>query len=122
MRAAWTAGEPLPGGDLGERGIEGLLADLALHHAYLPAATAHRMALAYGRRVTNMLGDARQIEDMGPRLLGDLHQRELDYLRRHEWAQTADDVLWRRTKLGIGASAAEIEALQAAMRLASPGS
>jgi glycerol-3-phosphate dehydrogenase len=122
MRAAWTAGEPLPGGDLGERGIEGLLADLALHHAYLPAATAHRMAFAYGRRVTNMLGDARQIEDLGPRLLGDLHQRELDYLRRHEWAQTADDVLWRRTKLGIGASAAEIEALQAAMRLASSGS
>jgi len=116
MRGAWTANEPLPGGDLGERGFEGLLSDLALHHAYLPAASARRIAYAYGRRAMNVLGDAKTMEDLGPRILGDLHKRELDYLRKQEWAKTADDVLWRRTKLGVGADGAEIAALEAAMR------
>ena len=116
MRGAWTANEPLPGGDLGERGFEGLLSDLALHHAYLPAASARRIAYAYGRRAMNVLGDAKTMEDLGPRILGDLHKRELDYLRKQEWAKTADDVLWRRTKLGIGADGAEIAALEAVMR------
>jgi glycerol-3-phosphate dehydrogenase len=62
-----------------------------------------------------MLGDAKSIEDLGDRLVGDLHRRELDYLREHEWAKTADDVLWRRTKLGIAASGSEIEAVRAAL-------
>ncbi|MBY0530431.1 MAG: glycerol-3-phosphate dehydrogenase [Xanthobacteraceae bacterium] len=118
MRAPWTENEPLPGGDLGERGFEGLLADLARDHAYLSSSTMRRIAHAYGRRATNMLGDARKLEDLGPRLVGDLHQRELDYLRAHEWAKSAEDVLWRRTKLGIGAAPAEIESLYAAMRVA----
>jgi glycerol-3-phosphate dehydrogenase len=116
MRGPWTANEPLPGGDLGARGIDGLLDDLARDHAYLPAATARRLALAYGRRALKVLGDAKKTEDLGPRLIGDLHRRELDYLREHEWAKTAEDVLWRRTKLGIGAAAAEVEALQHAMQ------
>ncbi len=115
MRPAWTAHEPLPGGDLGSRGMEGLYADLAREHAYLPEATARRIALAYGRRAINMLGDAKRIEDLGPLLVGDLRVRELEYLRRHEWAKTADDVLFRRTKLGIGASNAEVDAVQAAL-------
>ncbi|MBK8007231.1 MAG: glycerol-3-phosphate dehydrogenase [Rhizobiales bacterium] len=115
MRAAWTANEPLPGGDLGARGFDGLLADLARDHAYLPAATARRIAHAYGRRVMNMLGDAKKIEDLGVRLAGDLHARELAYLREHEWAKTADDVLFRRTKLGVGASQIEIDAVKTAL-------
>lgn len=115
MRPAWTAHEPLPGGDLGSRGMEGLCADLAREHAYLPEATACRIALAYGRRAINMLGDAKRIEDLGPPLVGDLRVRELEYLRRHEWAKTADDVLFRRTKLGISASNAEVDAVHAAL-------
>lgn len=115
LRGAWTADEPLPGGDLGERGFDGLLADLARDHAYLPDATRRRIAHAYGRRVVNMLANARKVEDLGPRLAGDLHARELEYLGAQEWAQTADDVLFRRTRLGVGASEAEIEAVKAAM-------
>jgi glycerol-3-phosphate dehydrogenase len=115
MRGPWTASEPLPGGDLGSRGFEGLLSDLALSHGYLPPQAAYRLASAYGRRAMNVLGNAKKIEDLGPRLVGDLHARELEYLRKNEWAKTADDVLWRRTKLGIGASAIEIETLTAAM-------
>lgn len=113
MKPAWTANEPLPGGDLGERGMEGLLSDLALHHPYLPDATARRLARSYGRRAMNLLGDAKKMEDLGPRLVGDLHLRELRYLRDHEWAAAPEDVLFRRTKLGIGATQAEIEAVNA---------
>lgn len=116
MQPAWTANEPLPGGDLGERGMEGLLADLAVRHAYLPESLRHRLAANYGRRAFNVLGEASGIEDLGPRLIGDLHRRELDYLRAQEWAQTAEDVVWRRTKLGVGAPADEIEAVKAALR------
>ena len=116
IRPAWTASEPLPGGDLGTKGFDGLLADLARDHAYLAPATMRRIATAYGRRALNMLGDAKSIADLGPRLVGDLHRREFDYLRAQEWAKTADDILWRRTKLGLAASAPEIENLKAAFQ------
>lgn len=111
----WTADAPLPGGNLGARGIEGLLADLAAAHPYLPDALLRRVALAYGSRALDMLGDSKNLEDLGARIVGDLHRRELDYLRAQEWAATADDILWRRTKLGLGASAQEIETLKAAL-------
>ncbi len=114
-RSLSSGGEPLPGGDLGPGGFDGLLADLARDHAYLPAPAASRIAHAYGRRAANMLGDAKRIEDLGERLVGDLYRRELDYLRAQEWAKTADDVLWRRTKLGIAASESEVEAVKAAL-------
>jgi glycerol-3-phosphate dehydrogenase len=116
IRPAWTANEPLPGGDLGERGYDGLLSDLAQNHAYLSPATIRRIASAYGRRAFNMLGDAGSLDDLGPRLAGDLHRREFDYLRAEEWAKTPDDILWRRTKLGLSAGAQEIENLKAAFQ------
>jgi glycerol-3-phosphate dehydrogenase len=116
MKPAWTALAPLPGGDLDTRGLEGLLADLAEQHAYLPKETAQRLAQAYGRRAFHMLGGAKTLNDLGPRLVGDLYQRELDYLRAEEWAQTADDVLFRRTKLGVGADPREVEVLKTAMQ------
>jgi len=114
LRSAWTANEPLPGGDLGARGVEGLLADIERQHSYLPDAMLRRIAAAYGSRAIDMLGDAKKLEDMGLRLAGDLHARELDYLRKYEWAATPEDVLFRRTKLGVGTSKAEIEAVKAA--------
>lgn len=113
---AWSANEPLPGGDLGERGYDGLLSDLARNHSYLSLATIRRIASAYGRRAFNMLGDAGSLDDLGPRLAGDLHRREFDYLRAEEWAKTPDDILWRRTKLGLSAGADEIENLKAAFQ------
>lgn len=114
MGPAWTENEPLPGSDLGPRGVEGLLSDLALQHPYLSHAAMYRFAHSYGRRTFNMLGDARQIGDLGGRLMGDLYRRELDYLREWEWAKTADDVLYRRTKLGIGATQHELDAVKTA--------
>jgi glycerol-3-phosphate dehydrogenase len=116
IRPAWTANEPLPGGDLGPRGYDGLLSDLARDHSYLSSATIRRIASAYGRRAFNMLRDAASLDDLGPRLAGDLHRREFDYLRTQEWAKTPEDILWRRTKLGLSASTQEIENLKAAFQ------
>jgi glycerol-3-phosphate dehydrogenase len=111
----WTEREPLPGGDLGPGGLDGLLRELHDVHPYLPEALGRRLVRTYGTRSWSLLGDAKRIEDLGARIVGNLHQAELDYLRRHEWAATAEDVLWRRTKLGLVATEPEIEALHAAL-------
>src|SRR5690606_17455208 len=116
---AWTHEEPLPGGDLGPGGVEELAASIEAVHPYIGTPLARRLAQNYGTRAWSVLGDARSMDDLGPRLAADLHARELDYLRREEWAATADDVLWRRTKLGLHATPAEAAALGAAFE-ASP--
>jgi glycerol-3-phosphate dehydrogenase len=112
---AWTATEPLPGGDLGPGGLEELIDAIQAVHSYVAPALARRLARAYGTRVWTLLGSAARAEDLGHRIVGDMHARELDYLRHEEWAVTADDILWRRTKLGLTASSAEVEALHAAL-------
>ena len=112
---SWTHREPLPGGDLGAGGIDELIAGLRAVHPYLAEAHARRLARTYGTRAWTVLGDAGRAEDLGPRIAASLHAGELDYMRRHEWAATADDVLWRRSKLGLFASDIEVEALHAAM-------
>jgi glycerol-3-phosphate dehydrogenase len=109
----WTDKEPLPGGDLGPGGIDELIGALAKVHPYLSPMLARRLAFSYGTRAWTVLGGATSSEDLGPRLVGDLHALELEYLREQEWALTVDDVLWRRTKLGLRATAAEIDALRA---------
>ncbi|HLL26136.1 MAG TPA: glycerol-3-phosphate dehydrogenase [Xanthobacteraceae bacterium] len=120
MQRPWTSGEPLPGGDLGPAGVAGLIEEISSRHSYLPRTLVRRFAFSYGTRAWRMIAETKNIEDLGPRLVGDLHQIELDYLRREEWAHTPEDVLWRRTKLGLAASKAEITALEAAF--ASPPS
>ncbi|MEO9067810.1 MAG: glycerol-3-phosphate dehydrogenase C-terminal domain-containing protein, partial [Caldimonas sp.] len=67
-----------------------------LRHPALPAALLHRLARAYGSRIELLLA-----APLGAEVAPGLHEGELAYLREHEWAQTADDVLWRRSKLGL---------------------
>lgn len=112
---AWTAYEPLPGGDLPPGGIDELTSGLREVHPYLTPHLARRLSRTYGTRSWNLLGGATNVADLGRRIVGDLYEAELDYLRREEWAVAADDVLWRRTKLGLIASDAEIEALHAVL-------
>jgi glycerol-3-phosphate dehydrogenase len=115
MQPAWTANEPLPGGDLDGRGVAGLIADLRQRHAYIDEPLARRLAFSYGTRAWKMIDGVKSEADLGPRLVGNLHRVELDYLRSEEWAKTADDILWRRTKLGLVATPAELAALQKAL-------
>ncbi|MEO1089688.1 MAG: glycerol-3-phosphate dehydrogenase [Pseudomonadota bacterium] len=97
----WTAGAALPGGDVDDADFDAFLAAQRNRYRWLPLPMARRLAHAYGTRIDCVLGDARGLDDLGELLGGNLYARELDYLVREEWAVTADDVLWRRTKLGL---------------------
>jgi len=100
---AWTAGVPLPGGDLPEGDFEAFAAACTRRWPWLPGSIRARMARAYGSRMDRVVGDAGRLEDLGQAVAPGLYERELGYLLQHEWAVSADDVLWRRTKLGLRA-------------------
>jgi len=113
---AWTRGAPLPGGDFPWDGIEALVARASGLWPFLTDAHARRMVHAYGTRLDRILGPARTFDDLGVRFAGDLTAAEVRYLMQEEWAQTAEDVLWRRTKLGLHTSpeeAAELDRFMA---------
>jgi glycerol-3-phosphate dehydrogenase len=112
---AWTHRAPLPGGDFPVDGLRVLTADLAARYPFLRAADADRIARAYGTRAADWLGEATSWDDLGQAFGAGLSEAEVAYLRQSEWASTADDVLWRRTKLGLRLSAAERAALAAYM-------
>ena len=104
-RGAWTRDAYLPGGDLRpwigspqrpDTDIARYALGVAQRHPELPAALCRRLVRDYGSRVEMLLS-----RGLGEAVAPGLHEAELDYLRRHEWARTADDVLWRRTKLGL---------------------
>jgi len=113
LRGAWTAGSTLPGGDLPGGDFDAFLRELGARRPWLPATLRRRLAHAYGTRIDRMLGDASSLEGLGAELAPGLHERELDYLWRHEWARTADDVLWRRSKLGLHCDAAAVDRVAA---------
>ena len=93
----FTATAPLPGGDL-DPGFEARLAELA---GWLPAPLLRRLCRAYGTRLDRLLGDARSLDDLGRHFGAGLYESEVRYLVEREYARTADDILWRRTKLGL---------------------
>jgi glycerol-3-phosphate dehydrogenase len=112
-RPAWTDGAFLAGGDLSgwigastrasrpDDDFERFVAAVQARHPWLEAALGRRLARAYGARISELLGDAASMADLGQAVAPGLHERELDYLRAQEWACSADDVLWRRSKLGL---------------------
>ncbi|MCC7426080.1 MAG: glycerol-3-phosphate dehydrogenase [Alphaproteobacteria bacterium] len=100
---SWTGREPLPGGDLGGLGFDAWLAEMARQYGWLPAPLLRRLARAYGSELPALLGDARAMADMGEDLGGGLTAREIAWLMSEEWARTAEDMLWRRSKLGLHA-------------------
>jgi glycerol-3-phosphate dehydrogenase len=108
---AWTKTTVLPGGDLRGRTLAQFTDDVQHEWPFLTTAHAERLAQAYGNRVESILQDTRQIEDLGPRFGVDLTAAEVRYLMRYEWAESVEDVLWRRTKLGLQFSQAQKDAL-----------
>ncbi|MEQ3624622.1 MAG: glycerol-3-phosphate dehydrogenase [Celeribacter sp.] len=111
----WTAGAPLPGGNFPVGGVAPLTQALQADYPFLTPAWARRLMRAYGLDAREILGKARRAEDLGEHYGGTLTEAELNWLIRHEWARTADDVLWRRSKLGLHLTAAEVDALHARM-------
>jgi glycerol-3-phosphate dehydrogenase len=110
MHRRWTATTPLPGGEFLWDAIETRVAQTLRAWPFLDEAEAWRLTRAYGTRVDRVLGNAKQRSDLAP-WFGPLSAGELRYLMRHEWAQQPDDVLWRRTKLGLRVGQAEREGL-----------
>lgn len=98
---AWTAGAVLPGGDLPEGDFDRFVASLQHARPGMPGDLLRRLARAYGTRVNALLGNAMTPFDLGTDLGGGLTVREVDYLRAREWAVTAEDILYRRSKLGL---------------------
>ncbi len=107
---AWTAdGAPLPGGDLGAAPV--VLANLQAQYPGLSETLLATLARRYGSRASAVLGDATRTVQLGTAFGADLYAREVDYLVAHEWVRTLDDLLWRRTKLGLRLDAAQREGL-----------
>jgi len=107
----WTARGTLPGGDFPATGFEALLAEHARRWPDLDPVLLRRLTRAYGTLVPTMVGSG----ELGIRFGGTLTQAEVDYLMDHEWARTAEDVLWRRTKQGLRLSEEETATLAAYM-------
>ena len=108
---AWTRAARLPGGEIGA--LEPALAEAGRRWPFLGDARLHRLFSAYGSRLGEWLGDARHADDLGEDFGGGLTRAEVDHLVAREWARTAEDILWRRTKIGLhvdGRAAARLEA------------
>jgi glycerol-3-phosphate dehydrogenase len=107
----WTAHSPLPGGDFVYDGVETLIERTQRAWRFLTADHARRLVRAYGTRVDRVLTNAASLDDLGQRFGADLTAVEVRYLMTKEYAQTADDVLWRRSKLGLRLSDVQRAAL-----------
>jgi glycerol-3-phosphate dehydrogenase len=97
----WTRDAHLPGGDFPTTGFDALVERLRAKYPQLGPKLSRRLARLYGTRADALLGDAATTGDLGRHFGADLYAREVDYLIANEWARTAEDVLWRRTKLGL---------------------
>lgn len=110
--AAWTGGVPLPGGDMAG-GFDAYLAGFTREFGFLPKAQARRLVRAYGSKARDIVAGAQRWADLGEHFGGGLTEAEVRYLMRAEFAMTADDILWRRSKLGLHVEAGVAERLDA---------
>jgi glycerol-3-phosphate dehydrogenase len=115
LPAGWTGSTPLPGGDFAPEALSQLVEGLARSYPFLERAHAVRLVGAYGTRAERMLGKARSALDLGRQFGATLTEAEVRYLIDQEWAATAEDVLWRRSKLGLRLSGEEAAHLSAFM-------
>ncbi|WP_296418352.1 glycerol-3-phosphate dehydrogenase [Pseudooctadecabacter sp.] len=111
----WTAGVPLPGGDFPVDGVEALIADIMRDYGFVDARWARRLVRAYGTDARNVLGNAKTAADLGTDFGATLTEAEVRWLMDKEYARRAEDVVWRRNKLGLRLNDMQIAALDAWM-------
>lgn len=111
MSDPWTASSPLPGGDLGECDFDAFLNTVKSKYGWMDDDLAKRLAKSQGTRIFDMLDGVFSEDDMGRLFGGNLYEKEVKFLIEHEWAQTIDDILWRRTKQGLYFTDDEIQSL-----------
>jgi glycerol-3-phosphate dehydrogenase len=115
MSARWTAKAPLPGGDFAWDRFDNEVDEARERWRFLGEDQARRLVAAYGSNAKAILGDARERGDLGPAFGPELTGAEVRYLMNAEWARFPDDILWRRTKLGLTMQPADRDALAAFM-------
>lgn len=111
--APWTKDGTLPGGDFGPKSFDAEVRRLALDYPGLDKTLLTRLMRLYGTKARAVLGDAKAEAELGAHFGADLYAVEVDYLVAHEWARTAQDVLWRRTKLGLKVGPEDVARLEA---------
>ena len=115
MSRCWTAVTPLPGGDFAWEQFEDEIDAAVARWRFLSEPQARRLVAAYGTRLKTILGDARERADLGPAFGPELTGAEVRYLMTREWARFPDDILWRRSKLGLTMKPEDRDALAAFM-------
>ena len=113
---SWTADAPLPGGDFPATGFDGQVRRLRDDYPFLDERFARRLTRLYGTRARKVLGSSTSLDQLGRRFGADLYEAEIRYLMEQEWAATAEDVLWRRTKRGLVLSPQEADELDRFMK------
>ena len=111
----WTAKSSLPGGDFPARGYDAEVAKLKSRYPFLADQHARRLVRRYGTRAAMIVAEAKTTADLGRCFGSDLYEAEVRYLMEHEWAYTAADILWRRSKKGLYLSKEEAAALDGYM-------
>ena len=111
LRGKWTAGVTLPGGGFAPDATAQVIRDLAASYPFLTPQWAERMVRHYGLEARDILGNARMAEDLGQSFGATLTEAEVNWLMAREWARRAEDVVWRRTKLGLRLTTEQIAAL-----------
>ena len=109
MGPPWSDSQPLPGGDFTT--LAGLVAELQQRHPGLPPAWLQQLARRHGNLAARVIGAAASVAALGQDFGGGLYQREVEYFIEQEWAQTAEDILWRRSKMGLSMTPAEQNSL-----------
>ncbi|TBU95582.1 glycerol-3-phosphate dehydrogenase [Phytopseudomonas dryadis] len=121
MGPRWTASAPLPGGE-NMPGQQALVEALSARHGWLPGNMARRWASCYGSRAWQLLEGVDGLSDLGEHFGNGLYAREVEYLRQQEWALSVDDILWRRSKLGLFLSPVQQARLQRYLQAGTSGS
>ncbi len=112
MTSAWTHEAPLPGGDLPTDTFDQFVSQLKQSHGFIPPRHLHDLARRHGANCKTILNGVTSLDDLGTYFGEGLYAREVDYLCEHEWAQTAEDILWRRTKCGLDVGSEDRERLE----------
>ena len=111
LKPAWTADMPLPGGNMPNADFDAYLASFMARYAFLTESRVNRLVRDYGTCAETIVGKAESVADLGEDFGGGLSAAEVDYLVAREWARCAQDILWRRSKLGLRLSKEDVARL-----------
>ena len=118
MGSGWTKTAALPGGNIPRADFQRFYAEQQIAHPWLAPGVLHRLVRAYGARVDQVLQGAHSVEDLGLHFGCGLYEREVAYLMSEEFAASAEDILWRRSKLGLHLPEEAVARLRARMQQA----